>query len=127
MACNPIKEANLTLYPKLGHSELAWEFQKDTLYNWLFQFRLDDPQPSTNKVPMDSLKVEPIAAQQIEATIEKEPEELIEKPKRVYYIKKGDTLYSISRNFKVSVNSLLKLNNLKEKSILRIGQKIKID
>jgi hypothetical protein len=127
MACNPIKEANLTIYPKLGHSELAWEFQKDTLYNWLFQFRLDDPQPSTNKVQMDSLKVEPIAAQQIEATIEKEPEELIEKPKRVYYIKKGDTLYSISRTFKVSVNSLLKLNNLKEKSILRIGQKIKID
>ena len=127
MACSPIKEANLTIYPKLGHSELAWEFQKDTLYNWLFQFRLDDPQPSTNKVPLDSLKVEPIATQQIEAATEKEQEEPIQKPKRVYYIKKGDTLYSLSRTFKVSVNSLLKLNNLKEKSILQIGQKIKID
>jgi hypothetical protein len=127
IACNPIKEANLTIYPKLGHSELAWEFQKDTLYNWLFQFRLDDPQPSTNKVTMDSLNVEPIPAQQVEVETEKEPEEPIEKPKRVYFIKKGDTLYSISRTFKVSVNSLLKLNNLKEKSILQIGQKIKIE
>ena len=127
MACNPIKEANLTIYPKLGHSELAWEFQKDTLYNWLFQFRLDDSQSSTYKLPLDSLKVEPIATQQIEAATEKEPEESIQKAKRVYYIKKGDTLYSLSRTFKVSVNSLLKLNNLKEKSILQIGQKIKID
>ncbi len=126
-ACNPIKEANLTIYPKLGHSELAWEFQKDTLYNWLFQFRLDDLQPSTNKVLIDSLKIESISTQELEAVTEKKEEKPIQQPKRVYYIKKGDTLYSISRTFKVSVNSLLKLNNLKEKSILQIGQKIKID
>lgn len=125
IGCNPSKETTLTLYPKLGHSELAREFQKDTLYKWLFQFRLDVPQPSSPKTQMDSIQT--IATQQIDPTPEKVLEEPIQKAKKVYYIKKGDTLYSISRTFKVSVSSLLKLNNLKEKSILQIGQKIKID
>ncbi len=126
LACNPIKEANLTIYPKFGHGELAWEFQKDTLYNWLFQFRLDDPIQSTNKVSRDSLKVEPIASQPMEAEKETEVKEPIQSQKKIHYVKKGDTLYSISRAYKVSVASLLKLNNLKEKSLLQIGQKIKI-
>jgi dienelactone hydrolase len=39
-SCNPQGECILTLYPKYGHGELAHEFYKDTLYNWLFQFQI---------------------------------------------------------------------------------------
>lgn len=41
-------------------------------------------------------------------------------------IKKGDTLYKISRIYGISVKELLKLNNIKEDSILSLGQKIKL-
>ena len=44
----------------------------------------------------------------------------------VHVVKKGDTLYKISRMYGVSVNTLLKLNNISENSILSIGQKIKL-
>lgn len=39
-----------------------------------------------------------------------------------YRIKKGDTLYSISKKYKVSVKELQANNNLKKSSKLRIGQ-----
>ncbi len=43
-----------------------------------------------------------------------------------YEIQKGDTLWSLSRRFKVSMELLASVNNLTERSILRIGQKIRI-
>ncbi len=42
-----------------------------------------------------------------------------------YTVKKGDTLYSISKKTNVSVNELKKLNNLKD-NIISIGQKLKL-
>ena len=42
-----------------------------------------------------------------------------------YTVKKGDTLYKIASNNKMSVDSLKKLNNLKSNSI-KIGQRLKI-
>lgn len=43
----------------------------------------------------------------------------------VHIVKKGDTLYSISRNYNVSVNAIVAYNNLKDNS-LTIGQRVKI-
>lgn len=43
-----------------------------------------------------------------------------------YVVKKGDTLYSISRKTNVSVRKIKKLNNLKD-NIISIGQRLKID
>lgn len=49
-----------------------------------------------------------------------------EKKIQTYTVKKGDTWYSISRNFSVSVKQLYELNGTDEKSGLKVGQKIKI-
>lgn len=47
--------------------------------------------------------------------------------KATYHIvKKGDTLFAISRRYGVNVNVLYKVNHLNENSILQIGQKIKL-
>ena len=45
---------------------------------------------------------------------------------RVYKVQKGDTLYSISRNFGVSVKELKRLNNLKD-NIISVGQILKVN
>jgi LysM repeat protein len=46
--------------------------------------------------------------------------------KGVYIVKKGDTLYAIAKKTNVSINTLCKINNIKQESILQIGQKLKL-
>lgn len=41
-----------------------------------------------------------------------------------YYVKKGDTLYSISRSNGLSVSELLEINNLPENHVLQVGEKL---
>lgn len=76
----------------------------------------------------------PLPLDQIEAKIEekaeenKEKEKVMQKPKSgwKYVVKKGETLWSISKKFKVSIKELLAVNNLNEKSIVKAGDKILI-
>jgi flagellum-specific peptidoglycan hydrolase FlgJ len=54
-----------------------------------------------------------------------------QKPKKVkasrrYTVKRGDTLYSISRRFRMTVNDLKQINGLRSNTI-SIGQELKID
>ncbi len=44
----------------------------------------------------------------------------------VYIVEKGDTLWEIAKNFHISLSTLLSYNNLTEKSVLKIGMKLKI-
>jgi len=46
--------------------------------------------------------------------------------KDYHIVKKGDTLYAISRKYGVPLNKILQINHIKETSILSIGQKIKL-
>lgn len=43
-----------------------------------------------------------------------------------YLVQKGDTLYSISRKYQITVAELRTANNLKEKDVLKAGQKLVI-
>ena len=43
--------------------------------------------------------------------------------KKYYEVKKGDTLYSIARKFKTSVNVIKEINGLKDNTI-SVGQKL---
>ena len=43
-----------------------------------------------------------------------------------YTVVRGDTLYSIARHYNTTVNELVKLNNIKNKDLIYVGQKIKI-
>ena len=43
-----------------------------------------------------------------------------------YIVRAGDSLYKIAKRAKTSIETLCKLNNLTEASILRIGQEIKV-
>jgi murein DD-endopeptidase MepM/ murein hydrolase activator NlpD len=45
---------------------------------------------------------------------------------KYHVVKKGDTLYSIARKNGTSINSLCKINRIRESSTLRLGQRIKV-
>jgi LysM repeat protein len=48
-------------------------------------------------------------------------------PEPVYHIvKSGETLSSIARKYRTSVESLVRLNNIKNPALIRPGQKIRI-
>lgn len=56
-----------------------------------------------------------------------EDSDIIDENKDLYYIvKSGDSLSKIAKKYNVSVDYLVKLNNIKDKDIIYIGQKIKI-
>ena len=46
--------------------------------------------------------------------------------KQYHTVQKGDTLYRISKKYKISVEDLRKLNNLSENQALRAGQKLQV-
>ena len=49
----------------------------------------------------------------------------INKSSQIYAVEKGDTLYSISRQHKISIDKLIEINQIKDQTIY-IGQKLKI-
>jgi LysM repeat protein len=42
-----------------------------------------------------------------------------------YLVKQGDTVYSISKKYKLNVDKLLKLNNIKDPNKIAVGQTLK--
>jgi len=56
------------------------------------------------------------------------PETIVKKtiPAKYHTVKKGETLYSISKTYGVKVNELIKINNMKTESLF-YGQKLKIE
>lgn len=45
---------------------------------------------------------------------------------KIYFVRKGETLYSIARKFNIDVNNLASYNSISPHQQLRIGQKLKI-
>ena len=44
----------------------------------------------------------------------------------IYTVKKGDTLYAIAKEFGVSIESIVSLNDIKNKNLIYIGEKLRI-
>ncbi len=45
---------------------------------------------------------------------------------KIHTVSSGETLYSISRKYNLSVDELLKLNNFEKGTVLKIGQQLKV-
>lgn len=70
--------------------------------------------PSSSAVPADTTSPKPVQT----TTQTSSP--------KYHIVKKGDTLYAISRKYHTTVDKLCKLNKIKETSILSLGQKIRV-
>ena len=56
---------------------------------------------------------------------------MLEKPilqshQNIYTVKKGDTLYAISKKYKIGISDICQLNNIEQETILHIGQELKL-
>ena len=49
----------------------------------------------------------------------------LRKKNKLYKVKRGDTLYSISKKFNISIEVIIKTNNLQGKN-LKVGQILKV-
>lgn len=65
-------------------------------------------------------KIEPITSEEALAAFEN-------REKRLYIVKKGDTLSRISKNNNISIEALCKTNAIRRSSVLKIGQKLLIE
>lgn len=54
-------------------------------------------------------------------------EETTGAPSKYHTVKKGDTLYSISKKYGTTVDNLCRMNNLKKNSVISIGKKLKVN
>ena len=78
------------------------------------------PPPANNDVPMDGVVPKPIPKLTVKPVEAKHPTLTKE-----YVVKKGDTIYSIAKKFKLNTQKLLKLNSIKDPSKIFAGQKLK--
>ena len=72
----------------------------------------------------DDVKEKDVKYAKVDEKIDENPEEKIDK-NVLYEVQKGDTLYSISKRFMISVEDLKDRNGLKDNTI-SIGQVLKI-
>jgi hypothetical protein len=62
----------------------------------------------------------------MEQHINRRYREMLSRGYREHVIEKGDTLMQLSREYKVSLRALFKLNHMNDDSVLRIGDKVKV-
>ncbi len=80
--------------------------------------KLEQPEPSIIK--NDSIEAKPIA------TVTKSTKKITYERKKLYTVRSGDTLGKIAKRNDIGLEKLMLANGLNRKTVLRLGQKIKI-
>lgn len=132
--------------PGQSHSALAKIFYIKETYQWLFSHSKTDSPRKVNKDVTIDVNAMSAAYQNIDrnaiklkiingmtGTVEesatqtdKADDNDNDSSVSVHIVKKGDTLYAISKKYHTTVEKLCQLNHIKENSILQLGQKIKV-
>ncbi len=77
----------------------------------------------------DSLQVKINKQLNALTAVSKVAEEVVSNPagsEQIHYVKKGETLFVIAKQYKVTVKQLCEWNGISEKSVLRVGQRVVI-
>jgi predicted esterase len=136
-----------------NHSILARVFYMYEAYDWLFSHKLTDEGRPINKehkitVPMlgnaykhlhgkkrpnikivngsSSSSSSSTSSKETTSTKTSSTNKSTSSQAKVHIVKSGDTLYALALKHKTTVSKICQLNGISEKSILKIGQKIKL-
>ncbi len=116
-----------SLYPSLGHRELARFFMMDELYDWIFSYSLAHPGGITDSLAVSEKRFRSRSVRMINGDlVDDSLEGYIRLPGQVHLIQKGDTLWHLSKKYGVSVEKLCEINRISKDTTLRIGMEIVI-
>ena len=99
-------------------------------YSFLFELRKDDYRQWAKGLKKAGYATDPKYPQKLIDLIEryelyKYDNIILKKKNKLYKVKRGDTLYSISKKFNISIEVIIKTNNLQGKN-LKVGQILKV-
>jgi len=99
-------------------------------YSFLFELRKDDYRQWAKGLKKAGYATDPKYPQKLIDLIEryelyKYDNIVLKKKNKLYKVKKGDTLYSISKKFNMSIEVIIKTNNLQGNN-LKVGQTLKV-
>ena len=99
-------------------------------YSFLFELRKDDYRQWAKGLKKAGYATDPKYPQKLIDLIEryelyKYDNIVLKKKNKLYKVKRGDTLYSISKKFNMSIEVIIKTNNLQGKN-LKVGQTLKV-
>ena len=99
-------------------------------YSFLFELRKDDYRQWAKGLKKAGYATDPKYPQKLIDLIEryelyKYDNIVLKKKNKLYKVKKGDTLYSISKKFNMSIEVIIKTNNLQGMN-LKVGQTLKV-
>ena len=140
-ACDSDAICYFTSYPNADHGDLASEFYRDEIYDWMFQFALNKDSKKMDQLKIESSKTfskkgvvygnakskNKTSKNKEEVEIELKPSPSINKSDKniTYTVKKGDSLIKIAKKHSTTVAEIQRLNKLKTTTI-QINQILKI-
>lgn len=138
-ACDRNAICYFTTYPNADHGDLASEFYRDEIYDWMFQFALNKDSKKMDQLKIESSKIfskkgvyyghNKNKASKNKDDVDKELKPLpsIKKNENstTHIVKKGDSLFQIAKKYNTTVAEIQRLNKLKTTTI-QINQTLKI-
>jgi LysM repeat protein len=76
------------------------------------------PTPTPSPALVNTNKVKQMEPKKVNNDYPSKPEVIV--------VQKGDTIYKISKKYSVSVDNIMKINNIKDKNKILLGQKLKL-
>jgi pimeloyl-ACP methyl ester carboxylesterase len=112
ISCDSNSTCYFTSYSDANHSDLAHEFYKDTIYNWMFQFnRLSESKTAvTGKKELANYVHANIGSKKVHQSYVSSSK--TSNNKKYHTVKNGESLYKISNIYGVSVDQIKRMNNL---------------
>ena len=140
-ACDSDAICYFTSYPNADHGDLASEFYRDEIYDWMFQFALNQDSKKMDQLKIESSKIFSKSGvdygNALNKTIKSNANEdfdeelnltssIIKNDKTLtYVVKNGDNLYQIAKKHSTTVEEIQLLNKLTTTTI-QINQILKI-
>ncbi len=116
--------------PEYSYRDHSLFLANRSRYSFLFNYKKDDYKKWAKGLKKAGYATDPKYPQKLIDLIEryelyKYDNVVLKKKDKSYKVKKGDTLYSISKKFNMTIKQIIKLNNLEEES-LKVGEILKI-